>query len=61
MPHYVNSQNSKFSLKAIYFFDKIKLILDPLGLSKQQTDINIDIWNLTMIIFIFQGTSLNTH
>ena len=31
----------KFSLKAINFFDKIKLILDPPGLSKtNQTDIN---------------------
>lgn len=35
MLHYVNLQNKNISLKAIHFYDKIKLILDPPGLSKK--------------------------
>ena len=52
VPHYVNLQNTTFTLKPIHFFDNIMLILDPPGLKKtNQVNINIhiqfqsDVWN----------------
>ena len=52
MPHYINLQNATFSLKAIHFFDKIKLILDDSGLTEQKNQADIITYYITFDFFL---------